>query len=229
MTRIVPVLTIDGPSGVGKGTVSQILAARLGWHYLDSGAVYRVLAAAVAEAGIDPADDAAVVACARALVLEFRVRPEAAAEVWLDGREVSAAIRTEECGNMASQLAVRPAVRDALLGLQRAQRRAPGLVAEGRDMGTVVFPDAGLKVYLDASPEVRAERRYKQLKEKGLDVNLPRLISGIGERDARDANRAVAPLRPAVDGYHVDSSTLSVDEVVARIWDRLHSADQTVS
>lgn len=216
-----PVLTIDGPSGVGKGTVSQIVADRLGWHYLDSGAIYRVLALVAKNAGVDPGDAQSLCRLAAGLEVAFRTVPGGLPRVLLGGKDVSDAVRTEECGNLASKLATLPAVRQALLELQRGLRLAPGLVADGRDMGTVVFPDAILKIYLEASPEVRAERRYKQLKEKGLNVTLSRLILDIQERDRRDAGRKVSPLKPADGAHHIDTSGMSVDEVVTRVLDRL--------
>jgi len=219
----VPVLAIDGPGGAGKGTVSQIVAARLGWHYLDSGAVYRVLAEASRRAGLSH-DDPRLPAIARALDVEFVARPPAPPRVLLAGADVSDAIRSEACGNLASQIAARGDVREALLDLQRSLRRAPGLVADGRDMGTTVFPDAVTKIFLTASPEERARRRYKQLKDKDFDVNLPRLVAEIRERDQRDAQRAASPLRPAPDALTLDSTDLTIDEVVERIWQVVHEA-----
>jgi cytidylate kinase len=213
----IPVVAIDGPSGAGKGTVSQAVAQRLGWHYLDSGAIYRVLALAAEDAGVDLADEDGLCALAAKLEVSFEPVPGDVARVLVDGRDVSDRVRTEASGNRASQLAVLPRVRSALLDLQRRLRRPPGLVADGRDMGTVVFPDAGLKVFLTASPEIRAERRYKQLKEKGLNVNLPRLILEIRERDTRDAQRKASPLKPAEDARQLDTSSMSIDEVVARV------------
>jgi cytidylate kinase len=213
----VPVIAIDGPSGSGKGTVAQILAQRLGWHYLDSGAIYRVLALAAGQAGVDLADAPALVGLADRLAVTFEPVPGDVARVYLGDRDVSAAVRTEECGAAASRLAALGEVRAALLGLQHRQRRAPGLVADGRDMGTVVFPDARAKIFLTASPEIRAQRRYNQLKQKGLDVNLPRLIQEIRARDQRDAERTAAPMRAAADAYLLDSSALTIEQVVAQI------------
>lgn len=218
-----PVVAIDGPSGAGKGTVAQRLAGHLGWHYLDSGAVYRVLAVAAARAGL-AAGAAGLPALARSLALEFRSRPPLPPQVLLGGEDVSDAIRSEACGNLASQIAARPEVRAALLDLQRALRRPPGLVADGRDMATTVFPDAAVKIFLTASPEVRALRRYKQLKDKDFDVNLPRLVAEIRERDQRDAQRAASPLRPAPDALVLDSSDLTIDEVLDRVRQAVQAA-----
>ena len=217
-----PVIAIDGPSGSGKGTVGQQLAARLGWHFLDSGALYRVLALAAGQRGIalDQAEQLATLG--QAMDVAFVARGEQPVQVLLDGRDVGDALRTEAAGEGASRVAALPSVRKALLHKQHALRRLPGLVADGRDMGTTVFPDAILKVYLQASAEVRAERRYKQLKEKGFDVNLPRLLHEIRERDARDAGRTASPLKPAADAYILDTSPLGISEVVERIEHWLH-------
>ena len=217
-----PVLTIDGPSGSGKGTVSQLLAARLGWHYLDSGALYRVIGLAGVEKGL-PLDDAANLAIL-ARTIDIRFEPQghgSPARVWLDGREVSDVLRTEETGRLASQVAILAPVRAALLEKQRDFCRFPGLVADWRDMGTTVFPYALLKVFLTASPEVRAQRRHKQLKEKGFDVNLPRLLGEIRERDTRDAERAASPLKPAADAEILDTSDMNIEEVVNVVFERL--------
>ena len=212
------VITVDGPSGSGKGTLGQWLAQRLGWHFLDSGAVYRVLALAALNQGIALDDADALVPLAHGLPLEFVAGDGSdTTKVLLAGEDVGARLRTEECGNAASTVAAIPVVRDALLDRQRAFRVAPGLVADGRDMGSVVFPDADLKLFLDASAEKRAERRYKQLKDKGNDVNLPRLIEEIAKRDHRDRNRAVSPLRPAGDAVVIDASDLSIDQVRALV------------
>lgn len=216
-----PVLALDGPSGSGKGTVGQILADRLGWSYLDSGALYRVVALAAHERGLDDADGATLARLVGELDVVFRPVPDAPPRVLLAGRDVTDAIRSEQSGNAASRVGALPEVRAALLGFQRRFQRPPGLVADGRDMGTVVFPGALLKVFLDASPEVRAERRHKQLKEKGLDVNLPRLSRELQERDERDRARADAPLKPAADAQVLDTSGMSIDEVVAHIMDWL--------
>jgi CMP/dCMP kinase len=185
----VPVLAVDGPGGAGKGTLCRRAADRLGWHLLDSGALYRLVALAAADAGTELHDEHGLAALARDLPARF-----AGERVFLGDRDVTDAIRSENCGNRASRVAALPGVRTALVGLQRSFRRPPGLVADGRDMGTVIFPDAELKVFLTASAEERAMRRYKQLKEKGFDVNLARLSAEVAHRDRRDAERAVAPL-----------------------------------
>lgn len=212
MTPPPPVLAIDGPSGSGKGTVARQLADALGWHLLDSGALYRLLALAAQRAGLDHDDETALSELARRLPVRFD-----GTTVMLEGEDVTGAIRTEQCGAMASRVAALPGVREGLVALQRAFRRPPGLVADGRDMGTVIFPDAPVKVFLTASATERARRRYKQLKEKGFDVNLPGLFTEVANRDRRDAERAVAPLRPATDARVIDSTDMTVDEVVAAV------------
>jgi len=204
-----PVLAVDGPGGAGKGTLCRRVAEHLGWHLLDSGALYRLVAVAAADAGTALDDEAALAALARDLPAHF-----SGDRVLLGQKDVTGLIRTEAVGEQASQAAALPGVRTALVGLQRGFRRPPGLVADGRDMGTVIFPDAELKVFLTASAEERAMRRYKQLKEKGFDVNLAGLSAEVASRDRRDAERAVAPLRPAPDACVVDSTKLSIDEVV---------------
>jgi cytidylate kinase len=211
----IPVITIDGPSGVGKGTVSQLLTRRFGWHFLDSGALYRLtaLAARGQDVAFDDVDGLARVA--RELAVEFRPQEQGDLMIFLLGQEVSKDIRTEQAGNDASRVAAVPAVREALLERQRAFLQPPGLVADGRDMGTTVFPAAPLKIFLTASAEVRAQRRYNQLKEKGFDANLHSLFVEIAERDERDRNRTVSPLRPAADAVVIDTSTLGIDEVLA--------------
>jgi cytidylate kinase len=215
----VPVLAIDGPSGSGKGTVSRILAARLGWHLLDSGALYRLVALAGIDRGLDPEDSAAHAEVAGAMDVSFGVDPSGGELVRLEGRDVTGRIREEQAGQGASRVAAWPAVREALLERQRRFARPPGLVADGRDMGTVVFPGAILKVYLTASADERAARRHKQLKDKGSAVSLAALSREIAERDLRDSTRAVAPLRPAEDALILDSTGLSVATVVERVLD----------
>ena len=211
----VPVIAIDGPSASGKGTIAQQVAKKLGFHYLESGALYRVLG--LISMNEKSLDEDVIVSAAKSMQLEFRGN-----KILLANHDVTDYVRSEGCGNRASEVARLAKVRQALLHRQRAFRQAPGLVADGRDMGTVVFPDAALKVFLTASPEVRAERRYKQLKDKGINANLRALSRDLQERDARDANRAVAPLIPAPDAQVLDSSALSIEEVVDRIvaWTR---------
>ncbi|HMN43957.1 MAG TPA: (d)CMP kinase [Povalibacter sp.] len=211
------VLTIDGPSGSGKGTVARQVADRLGWHLLDSGALYRLVAYASRPRGIPPSDEPANAAIAGHLDVRFGADTAGNEQIWLEGREVSTHIRTEEAGAGASQVAAMPSVRSALLARQRAFALPPGLVADGRDMGTVIFPDAALKIYLTASAAERARRRHKQLKDKGLDANLAALSQEIAERDRRDASRPIAPLRPADDAQIIDSTSMSIDAVVARV------------
>lgn len=221
----VPVLAIDGPSGSGKGTVSRALAERLGWHHLDSGALYRVLAHAAARAGV-PSSEAARVA---ALVPELDIRfvPDGEeGRVMLNGADVTAAVRSEECGNAASKIAVLTPVRTALVALQRRFRAPPGLVADGRDMGTVIFPDADAKVFLTASARERAMRRHKQLNKKGLGVSLERLLRDLEERDRRDATRQIAPLLPAADAWVIDTTGLTAEAVVAKLLERVRNCKE---
>lgn len=222
MSSDVPVITLDGPSGVGKGTVSLRLAQQLGWHTLDSGALYRVLALAAVRHSISLQDEVALAQLAIDLDVHFKATPALdTTQVFLETQEVSAQLRTETCGAMASQLAMLPAVRQSLLERQRAFRQLPGLVAEGRDMGTVVFNDARLKIFLTASGEERAQRRYKQLKEKGIDAKLDSLITEIAERDNRDMTRTLAPLQVATDAQVIDTTDLSIEQVVAGILQQL--------
>lgn len=208
-----PAITIDGPGGSGKGTVGRAIAAELGWAFLDSGALYRVTALAALERDIDLADEPSVAGLVPGLSIAFGEGDS----VLLDGVEVGERLRTEQAGNAASKVAALPAVRLALLQWQKDFRRPPGIVADGRDMGTVVFPDAGVKVFLTASVEARAQRRHKQLIEKGLDANIADLSSEIAERDARDTQRAAAPLRPAEGALILDSTAMTADQVVRRI------------
>ena len=214
----VPVITIDGPGGTGKGTVGRHLAASLDWHFLDSGALYRLLALAAMERGLALDNEAALAALAGELRVEFgRADAAGESELWLEGRRAGEAIRTEACGQSASRLAACPAVREVLLQRQRDFRQPPGLVADGRDMGTVIFPDAVLKIYLSASAAQRAQRRYKQLKAKGISVSLARLSAAIAERDVRDRERQTAPLKPAEDAVLIDTTTLSIAAVNQQI------------
>lgn len=211
-----PVIAIDGPGGSGKGTISRRLALHLGWHWLDSGALYRLTAVAAAIGGVPLTRAADVARVAAGLDVRF-VPGTGGDQVLLAGRDVSAEIRSEEAGSGASIVAVMPAVRAALVDRQRAFRRPPGLVADGRDMGTVIFPDASLKVFLTADLAERARRRHKQLSEKGIDVSLAALLRDMAERDERDTARSAAPLRPAADAKVLDSTGLTVDEVLGRI------------
>ena len=214
-----PVLAIDGPSGSGKGTISRQVAERLGWHLLDSGALYRIVALAGQLVGLAPDDEAGHAALAQGMQVRFAVTPAGGEQVLLgaEARDVTAAIRTEVAGQGASRVAVWPSVRTALLARQRAFAQAPGLVADGRDMGTVVFPTAELKIYLTASAEERARRRHNQLKDKGSGASLAALSLEIAERDRRDSTRAVAPLKPAADAMLIDSTHLSIEAVVERV------------
>jgi cytidylate kinase len=212
-----PVLAIDGPSGSGKGTIARRVAESLGWHLLDSGALYRLAALAASRSGNGDAPEQELARIAANLDVRFTTDPSGEEQVWLAGDEVTADIRTEECGRLASHVAALPAVRQALLGLQRGFRETPGLVADGRDMGATVFPDAFLKVFLTASAGERARRRYKQLKDKGIDVSLPALSRHIEDRDKRDSERSVAPLRAAEDARLLDSSNLTIDEVTRTV------------
>lgn len=209
----VPVLTIDGPSGSGKGTIAVQLAATLDWHLLDSGALYRIVAATAQARGIALDNGPRLGLLAQALEIFFTDEG-----VQVDGEDLTLTIRTETVSIGASTVAALPEVRHAVLDIQHSMRKEPGLVADGRDMGTVVFPDAALKIYLDASAEVRAERRYNQLKNKGLSANVRALLVSIQERDERDMRRAVSPLKPATDAIVIDSTTMSIDEVLDAIY-----------
>jgi cytidylate kinase len=218
-----PVLTIDGPSGSGKGTISRAVAARLGWHYLDSGALYRAVGVAAGWNDVDLSDASALVRCTFDADVAFEDRGDGEPRVLVNGHDATDELRTETAGAAASAIAAIPEVRAALVARQRAFRRPPGLVADGRDMGTVIFPDAATKVFLTASADERAERRYKQLSDKGVSVTLAGLLREILARDARDANRAVAPLRPAPDAVTIDTTGLPIDAVVERVLSLLPS------
>jgi CMP/dCMP kinase len=214
----VPVVTIDGPSGAGKGTVSRRLADRLGWHLLDSGALYRLVALAGIKGGLAPDDRAGHERLALALDPQFGLHEDGSERIMVGGKDVTAALRSEETGAGASRVAAWPAVRAALLRRQHAFARPPGLVADGRDMGTVVFPGASLKIFLSATPEERARRRYNQLKGKDSAVTLAALSREIAARDRQDASRPVAPLVPAEDAVIIDSTALTVVQVVEALW-----------
>ena len=225
MSRVsAPVIAIDGPTGSGKGLISRTLAVALGWHLLDSGALYRSVALTASRTGVGMEDPEALAAAAASMNIEFSP-PELPEQTRLDGEDVTDLLRTEACGAMASRVAAMPAVREALWVRQRALARLPGLVADGRDMGTVVFPEAALKVYLTASPRERAKRRYKQLIQKGIDVSLRTLSEDIARRDERDANRQVAPLKPAEDARVLDSTGLTPMEVCTCIQGWLGEVD----
>lgn len=213
----VPIITIDGPSGTGKGTISHRLADHLHWHYLDSGALYRVLAWVVKTRGVDFDDVAAITALAHELRLSFEVDDEWNNHVYVDGYDISALIRTENCGQNASKISVMLDVREALLERQRAFAVLPGLVTDGRDMGTVVFPDADLKIFLFASTEERARRRFLQLQKTQKESTLAHVIDQLNERDARDSERAHSPLVPALNATQIDTTHLSIDDVLATV------------
>lgn len=219
----VPVLTIDGPSGSGKGTISRAVADTLGWHLLDSGALYRAVGYAASMAGIDLSDAAAVTRCAETTKITFRdLKDGGETRVIVNSHDATDELRTETCGATASAIAAIATVRSALFEKQRSFRKAPGLVADGRDMGTVVFGDAAYKIFLTASAEERARRRYKQLKAKGLSVTLASLLREIQARDERDATRKVAPLKAAAGALIIDTTAVAVDEVIARVLAVVH-------
>lgn len=225
-----PVITVDGPSGTGKGTLCYRLGRRLRWHLLDSGALYRGVAALAMEGGLELDDEAALARFAAALEFEFEPLADAEAiSVRCGGRELNSLIRSEACGAAASRIAALRQVRQALLERQRAFRRRPGLIADGRDMGTVVFPDAQLKIFLTASPEERARRRYKQLKQKGNSVTLAQLFQDIAERDRRDQERLVSPLKAAADAVVIDTSSNDADAVEARVLQLIRDSSLKIS
>lgn len=226
MDLSIPVITIDGPSGSGKGTIAGLLARQLGWSLLDSGALYRLLAFAARNHGVDLTNEESLKVLAAHLDVQFVAASNGQAQrIILEGEEVTDAIRNEQIGAGASQAAALPAVREALLQRQRAFLEAPGLVADGRDMGTVVFPSAPLKIFLTASAEERARRRYHQLKAKDDSVSLASLLDEIRLRDERDTQRAVAPLKPAADAIQLDSTQLSIEQVLERILDEVAARD----
>lgn len=219
--QIIPIITIDGPSGTGKGTLCHLLAEHLGWHILDSGSIYRVLALAAWQKKIDFTNVAALVFIAQHLDVRFEMDPQQNGRVILEGQNVCDTIRSEQCGQNASRIAVIPEVREALLERQRAFATRPGLVTDGRDMGTIVFPQALLKLYLFASAQERAERRYFQLKAKGIDVSLAQVIDELAQRDARDTARLYAPLTPAADAIHIDTTGLTIVHVFKNVLELL--------
>ena len=221
--NLVPIMTIDGPSGSGKGTVARAAAQSLGWGLLDSGALYRLVALAGRRAAIGLENGAALAELAIGLDIRFGSDPQGEEVVWLGGQEVTGDIRTEMAGNDASKVAALPLVRAALLERQRRFAVGPGLVADGRDMGTVVFPEAQVKIFLTASPEERAQRRYKQLKQKGVAANLAALSREIAERDQRDSTRAISPLVASDDAVSVDTTGMSVDDVIGRVLKIAHA------
>ena len=217
--KLAPVITIDGPSGSGKGTIASAVAEKLGFHFLDSGALYRVVALASLNKKLPEDDTRALVELGRTAPIEFKRSSSGDSRVELGGQEVTLELRREEVGDRASRIAAIPALRTALLDRQRRWRRMPGLVADGRDMGTVIFPDAILKIYLTASAQIRAERRHKQLINKGMEANIAGLLADIIARDDRDHNREIAPLVPAEDSISIDSTQLTIEEVVTKVLD----------
>ncbi len=219
---MIPVICIDGPGGAGKGTVAKAVATQLGYHLLDSGAIYRVMALAVQKQALDTENMDALVECAQTLDVKFITPDSGLVETWLQGENVTAELRLESTAEMASLVAAKSPVRDALMQRQRDFAQAPGLVADGRDMGTIVFPEAPVKVFLTASAEERAKRRHKQLQEQGKSVSIARLLEAIEERDARDMNRSVAPLQPAEDAITIDTTELSITEVVTQVLERVN-------
>jgi cytidylate kinase len=220
----VPVITVDGPSGSGKGTISQALAKQLGWHHLDSGALYRLLAYAALQEPLDLADEAALITLAGRLSESYRLPTADHPAILLEGVDVGDALRTEGCAEAASKAAALPAVRQALLAWQRHYRQLPGLIADGRDMGTTVFPDATLKLFLTARPGIRAERRYNQLKNKGMMVDLAALVEEVEARDRRDMSRKASPLKPAADALIIDNSDLDEVSTLQQVLEAVHAA-----
>ncbi len=225
MAQISPVVTIDGSSGVGKGTISQMLAKALGWHFLDSGAIYRAVAWGVVQRGIDPDDETALAQALADISIQMQAGGVGeAAKIIVDDQNVSQDIRTETCGQMASKISVKPFVRELLLQRQRDMQQSPGLVADGRDMGTVVFPTAVVKFFFTASPAERAKRRYKQLKGQGISVSLPDIEAELAERDRRDQERAVSPTKPAPDAILIDTTTMSITQVFEQVLQQVRDA-----
>lgn len=225
MSESIPVIAIDGPSGTGKGTVAAHVAQSLGFHLLDSGALYRLLGIAVLKSGVSLDDHSDVADLARSLDIQFD--PDTPGAVSLNGEDVTLEIRTDKGSEMASLVGAIPAAREALLERQLAFRKSPGLVADGRDMGTVVFPESKPKIYLTATPEERAQRRYKQLIDKGIDAILPALLQDLKERDARDSEREISPLRPASDAIVLDTTELSEQQVIERVMTLVSAALST--
>lgn len=230
MSERAPVVTVDGPSGAGKGTISQLLAERLGFKLLDSGAIYRVLALAAIHHNVELDNEESLTLLAAHLDVQFITSSEGKGiKVVLEGEDVSLTIRSQECSNAASKVAAFPRVREALLRRQRAFAEAPGLIADGRDMGTVVFPNTPVKLYLTASAEERAQRRYNQLQDKGFDVNIDQLLSEIKERDDRDMNRSVAPLVPAEDALVIDTTNINIEDVLDMALTHIHKKLQVLA
>lgn len=228
MSDVVPVLTIDGPSGTGKGTASAILAQRLGWHWLDSGTIYRAMAWVVLDTGEEEADSERIITLVKEAAIQVGSELiDGVSKPWakVAGKDLGEVIRTAACSQMASKVSAIPAIREMVLDYQRSFAREPGLVTDGRDMGTVVFPDAALKIYLTARADVRAERRLKQLQKKGLSVTLPGVLAEIEQRDERDSSREIAPAIAAVDAVEIDTSSLSVEQVIGRIWQEIEKRD----